>query len=319
MEEEIEKIFTLVQKFLKKPPVVIWGSGATIPFGLPSMRNLNEALKENIEGFDPENDNLEIELSKEQYTERIPVIKKIIWDVINSADNEALKNIIDNNGNEFYGIRLLFRKFLQAHPEVLNIITTNYDRVLEHLLAHDNIPFSDGFNGRPLSVFDEEGFREKRHVNIIKVHGSLNWFEINGEIRYLPVCTDIEAIPLIILPSKNKYQEAYDRPYRELIQKSDSLIKDAEAFFVIGFGFNDMHLTPKIRLKVSSGTPLILITKKITESTFEELQQAKKYILLEEAESNKTKIHYKANDSEEVDIVEIDGNYWQLKEFMEIL
>lgn len=277
LEEEIEKIFTLVQKFLKKPPVVIWGSGATIPFGLPSMWNLNEALKENIEGFDSENDNLEKELSKDCYTKYMPEIKQVVWKVVNNADINALKLIIENDSSQFDGIRKLYDKFLQVHPKVLNIITTNYDRVLEHLLAHDNVPFSDGFNGRLLSIFDEEGFREKEYVNIIKVHGSLNWFEVAGEIRYMPVCSDVKAAPLIILPSKNKYQEAYDRPYRELIQKSDSLIKNAEAFFVVGFGFNDMHLTPKIRLKVSSGTPLILITKKITESTFEELQQAKKY------------------------------------------
>ena len=319
MEEEIEKIFTLVQTFLKNPPIIIWGSGGTIPFGLPSMWSLNEVLKGKIDGFDSENDNLENELSKEQYAEHLPEIKQIIWEVVNNADIEALKLIIENDNNQFDGIRKLRDKFLQAHPKVLNIITTNYDRVLEHLLAHDNVTFSDGFNGRLLSIFDEKCFIEKEHVNIIKVHGSLNWFEVAGEIRYMPICLDAKATPLIILPSKNKYQEAYERPYRELIQKSDNLITNADAFLVVGFGFNDIHLTPKIRQKVNSGTPLVLITKEITKNTFEELRQAKKYILFEEADNNKSRIHYKSNDSEEVAIIEIDRNYWQLNEFMEIV
>jgi len=43
--EEKEKVFTIIQNYLKKPPVVIWGSGATVPFGLPSMWSLNENIK----------------------------------------------------------------------------------------------------------------------------------------------------------------------------------------------------------------------------------------------------------------------------------
>ena len=39
------EIFRLIQKFLKKPPVIIWGSGATIPYGLPSMDDLKTKSK----------------------------------------------------------------------------------------------------------------------------------------------------------------------------------------------------------------------------------------------------------------------------------
>jgi hypothetical protein len=39
----------MVQTFLKDPPLIVWGSGATIPFGLPSMEDLNAQIKEKID------------------------------------------------------------------------------------------------------------------------------------------------------------------------------------------------------------------------------------------------------------------------------
>src|SRR5690554_2969710 len=93
-ENEIkENVFKIIQNFLKKPPLVVWGSGATIPFGLPSMGVLNETLKENIEGFDSSNDNLEIELGKGKYLKQMPEIKSVIWDKINEADISILDKI----------------------------------------------------------------------------------------------------------------------------------------------------------------------------------------------------------------------------------
>jgi len=318
MDEISEELSILIQGFLKNPPLIIWGSGATIPFGLPSMWHLNEALKERVDGFDAENDNLEIELGKDKYTEQMPQIKQIIWEVVHDADISVLNRIVSNSDTEFEGIRLLYKKFLDAHPEVVNIVTTNYDRVLEHLLSYDDISFSDGFNGKSLSCFDETKFSTQKNVNIVKVHGSLNWFEVDTEIRYMPSYTD-GYTPQIIAPGKNKYKEAFNRPYRDLIQKSDNLIDEASSFLIVGFGFNDEHLTPKIKANVNRGTPIILITKEITDSTFLELENAQKYVLLEESEESKTKITYKANQSSDPQSIEIDGNLWQLKEFMEIL
>lgn len=318
-QDEIrENIFKIVQTFLKNPPLIVWGSGATISFDIPSMWDLNEELKEKIEGFDTENDNLEIELGKEKYQEQMPQIKKVIWDKVNSADISVLERIISNNTDEFNGIELLIKKFIEAHPRVVNIVTTNYDRVLEYVMSYHNFPYTDGFNGKVLSIFNETKFKDKEIVNLVKVHGSLNWFDVDGEIRFLSSLSKDKA-PKIIAPGKNKYQEAYSSPYRELIQKADDLIKTASSFLVIGFGFNDEHLTPKIKAKVKKGTPVVLITKKVSDSSYEELKDAEKYILFEESESGKTKVIYKENSTTDKIEIELEGDLWQLNNFMEIL
>ena len=313
-----EKIFKITQKFLKNPPLIIWGSGATIPFGLPSMADLNETLKEKIEDFDDENSNLEIEISKEKYKEIMPQIKKAIWDKINDADNFVLQEIIEHNNDDLNSIKLLIEKFIDAHPQVVNIVTTNYDRVLEHLMSYYNIKFTDGFDGKTLSTFEESQFREKNIVNLIKVHGSLNWFDIGGDSRYSSYTLKNDN-PKMIAPGKNKYEEAYSSPYRELIQKADNLIKHCSSFLVIGFGFHDDHLTPKIINKINQGISIVLITKKISESSFKALEKAKKYILFEEEDGGKTKVIYKENNFAEKEESILKGSFWKLNKFMEII
>lgn len=315
-----ESILKIVQSFLKDPPLVIWGSGATISFGLPSMRDLNKALKKEIKNFDTSNNNLEDELGKKKYEENLPQIKQIIWKVVNNADVLVLKKFIDNKTDDFNGIKSLIEKFIEPHPIVLNIVTTNYDRVLEHLLSYQDVNFTDGFDGKTLSIFNDANFKNKNKniVNLVKVHGSLNWFNINDEIRYLS-CEIINKTPQIVVPSKKKFEEVSDTPYRELIQKADALINDALSFLVIGFGFNDKHLTPRIKANIKKGFPLVLITKKISENTFKELENAEKYILFEEAEIGKTKVIYKENSSSEQVKEIIEGDFWQLNKFMEIL
>lgn len=313
-----EQVFKIVQTFLKNPPLIVWGSGATVSFGLPSMWSLNESLKKEITDFDTSNENLEEELSKDKYREKLPQIKKTIWSEVNNADKSVLKKITSNDTDAFNGIKLLVEKFIETHPKTLNIVTTNYDRVLEHLLAYENICFTDGFEGKTLSVFDEANFQDKDIVNIVKVHGSLNWFNVNGEIRYLSNQITTET-PQIVVPSKNKFEETYNTPYRELIQKSDILINNTLSFLVVGFGFNDKHLTPKIQANIKKGVPLVLITKEITSNTFKELENAKKYILFEEAEIGKTRVFYKeSNSTKQIEEI-IEGDFWQLNKFMEIL
>lgn len=313
-----DSVFKLVQKFLRTPPLIVWGSGATIPFGLPSMEDLNQVLQSKVDNFNCKNDNLEIELGKDIYKEQLPQIKQIIWDEVNNKDIAILKRIANNNVDEFNGIRLLIEKFIDAHPKVVNIVTTNYDRTLEYVMAYSGISYTDGFNGKTFSKFDDSLFKGREIVNLIKVHGSLNWFDVDGEIRFLPSFLKQEN-PKIIIPSNKKYQEAHDIPYRELIQKSDNEINEASSFLVIGFGFNDEHLTPKIKDKVREEVPIVLITKAVSESSLSELTKAKKYILFEESKSGKTKITYKESNLTKKKEVELAGDLWQLEKFMEIL
>lgn len=319
MSDEIkERIFSTIQTFLKNPPVIIWGSGATVALGIPSMGALNTALREEIEGFNGTDENLEVELGKSEYELQMPEIRKVIWDTVNEADEKVLLKLINNDTGALDGIKGMVEKVRGAHPQIVNIITTNYDCVLEHVMAFYGIPFTDGFEGKELSLFNTFLFQNKNTANLVKVHGSLNWFQVGSHIRYLKQ-ENTNAAPVIICPGKNKYEEAYKTPYRELIQKADDFINNASSFLVVGFGFNDEHLTPKIKEKVGNGTPLVLITKEITDSCTSELRDAQKYVFLQEGDTANTNISLKTGKDNQIEESTIDGDYWKLDKFMEVL
>jgi len=100
---------------------------------------------------------------------------------------------------------------------------------------------------------------------------------------------------------------------------NELLIKEASSFLVIGFGFNDEHLTPRIKTQIKKGIPIVLITKKITDSAYTELRGAERYILFEENSAGQTNVIYKSNNSEIEQSIVLAGDFWQLSKFMEIL
>lgn len=312
-----DELYSLIQDYLQKPPVVIWGSGATIPYGMPSMSDLKHELGSQFPEIAKSSDNLESELGKDCYDGEIDTIKKIIWQTIYKKDVHALFRLIEHP-SEFDGIKCLALKFLEPHPQKLNIITTNYDLVLEHTLAFYNINYTTGFIGHELSSFNRALFQQnKMIVNIVKVHGSLDLFDIgDSNIRQSTNRDFVDKyIPTIITPGKNKYKAAYEEPFRDLIQQSDDMISKANCFFAVGFGFNDEHLTPKIKEKTKNGSPIVLITKKITDSTYSELRNATKYILLEES-STSTHTRIVVNDNSVHQEFDLGGSIWQLNEFI---
>ncbi len=314
---EKEKLYEMIQNYLKDPPIVVWGSGATIAYGLPSMKELNSKIISEFDYFDSNSTNLEEELGKEKYFSHIDEIRDFIWKIIYEKDKTIEKDIIDNS-QKYEGITKLVNFFLEPHPNILNIITTNYDRVIENVLSINDIDFTDGFTGRAFSIFNDTLFNNKnKHVNLVKVHGSLNWFSINNDIRYY---TELSYKPEIIPPGKNKYRQAFAEPYRNLIQISDELIKKSKSILVVGFGFNDEHITPLITDKIRKGEPIVIITYELTNSTKKQLLQAKNYIALERyGDDNKTKVSFKGkNDRTETTEI-VNDNLWQLNNFMEVL
>ena len=298
---EIEDIYKKIQDYLREPPLVIWGSGATIDFGLPSMSRLIEEIGNALPSFDMTCTNLEEELGKEKYEEDLPWIRKIIRDAVCCADLTAKESLF----------------CYDPHPKVMNVISTNYDRILEYVWAYNDLHFTDGFAQHELAAFDDNMFRDKNSINLMKVHGSLDWFDVDHEVRKLN--NDFGYDPVMIPPGKNKYRTTHKSPYRELMQKSDDAIRKATSFLVVGFGFNDEHITPLVGKRTKSGIPIVVVTMKVSPTTEIELRQAKKVIYLEaDTDITKSRIRIIENGSTILNTV-LDGDYWKLNSFMDIL
>ena len=316
-EQKKDEVFSLAQKFLSDPPVIIWGSGATIPYGLPSMDDLKKALRPHIVELNGDA-NLEVALGNIDDENKINEIREVIRNEVLKKDIACLKSSIQNPHYLKPTIRMI-NKFYNAHPQKIDIVTSNYDRVLEYALSQGGYSYTDGFTGKPLSKFEKSSFGNSKIINLIKVHGSLNWVSYSNDPFFLPCEYETNGLKYVmILPSKNKYKDVIDEPYRTLITKSDEAIEAAQSFLVIGFGFNDEHLTPKIESQIKNGVPVVIITKTATSSCKTKLNEASNYCLFEKIDSG-TKVTFKKQADLQEQVSFIDKNYWELSQFMEIL
>lgn len=313
----IDEIYITIQNYLKEPPLVIWGAGATIGFGLPSMSDLKDEIAKAIPTFEKTCSDLEIELGKDKYENILPQIRNIIRNVIFKADINAKERLL-KCPEEYEGIRLLTDFCYDPHPKLMNVVSTNYDRILEYVWGYYGFNYTDGFGQQELSEFDENRFLDKKIINLMKVHGSLDWFDVNHEIRKLN--TDFGYDPVMIPPGKNKYRTTHNSPYRELMQKSDEAIKKASSFLVVGFGFNDEHITPLVSKMTKAETPIVVVTMKVTSTTEQQLEKAKKIIYVEAdvTDLTNTRIRIIENGVVISDSVEV-GEFWKLNKFMEIV
>lgn len=313
---DIDEIYKTIQDYLKVPPLVIWGSGATAGFGLPGMGTLKDEIGKALPSFDATCSDLEAELGKDKYETDLPRIRRIIRDVVCAADINAKADLL-KNCDEFEGIRRLTKFCHDPHPKVMNVVSTNYDRILEYVWGYYGFRYTDGFEQHELSEFDENRFADKDIINLMKVHGSLDWFDVDHDIRKLT--TDFGYDPVMIPPGKNKYRTTHNSPYRELMQKSDDAIKKASSFLVVGFGFNDEHITPLVSKKTKQGTPIVVVTMNVTSTTEKELEKAKKVIYLEaDTDISKSRIRIIENGTSVSDTI-VNQDYWKLNRFMDIL
>lgn len=321
-EETKSQVFSVVQQLLQRTPLLIWGSGATVACGLPTMKELGQYVKNRLSLPIDENANFEEELCKSEFEPHLGLIRKCIWECINKADLKARDRLISGEDDSLKAIASLLTTFCRNHPQTVKIVTTNYDRVLENVSAWNGLSFTDGSGLGDLTGFSTNKFKGNENVKIVKVHGSLSWGRFKGGALPRVANTVVAGLEnVIIIPGNNKYREAYNSPYRELIQVSDEYVDEATAFLVIGFGFNDMHITPKVSEKIKNGTPVVIVTMYPSKNTCDLISTAKRYVVLskDKKQPEQTRVDFKANDSSATETVTLPGKLWSLLGFMEIL
>lgn len=338
---EKEAIFKQLQSWTNNIPLIILGSGASVPFKLPSMWILGEHIKSSI-GFTDTNDqkqfnefvtefdktgDLESTLTKLQL--RKEVLSEIVnktWELVNKSDLEAYEYFI-NNSNDFPFSKLL-EHFLDTAGKKVSIITTNYDRLAEYASSLAKAVICTGYSQNPIGHFSKsiqsnnlaslKGY--KGQVNIWKVHGSLDWFKSKeDENIQLPIRQKIpqDYSPLIVTPGLSKYSETHNEPYRTIFTQADSEIEQANGFLCIGYGFNDIHVQPKLITQIKNNKPIIVITKELTPKTKQSIidNNCKNYMLIEEANSKDTKIY----SSKFGEVIIKDTSYWELGEYLKLI
>jgi len=334
---DFDALLKQLQDWTNKVPLIILGSGASVPFGLPSMWKLGEYLKNTLH-FDNDVDNAQLEVFKKNLEESNDLEKALLgiqlndnvlravieatWNLIAEADLQAYEQFV-LNGKEV-PLVILMKHLLSTTNRKLSIVTTNYDRIAEYSASTAEAFICTGYAQNYIGHFSDsihtnalaniKGYSGQ--VNIWKVHGSLDWFETPvKENIHLPLRRNIpqDYKPLIVTPGLSKYAETHNEPYRTIFAQADTEIQNANGYLCIGYGFNDVHVQPKLIQQIKT-KPIIVITKELTPKTKETIIDGgcNNYILIEESHDKDTKIY---SSSQGEHIIE-NVSYWNLAEYL---
>lgn len=339
---DFDSLLKQLQEWTNKVPLVILGSGASVSFGLPSMWALGEHLRNSISFSDADDQSQfdefvvqlnklkDLELALQELRIRPKVLTEIIfrtWELVNKHDLEAYDQFVGNKIE--FPLAELTKYLVYPTDKKLSIITTNYDRLAEYAASMAETFICNGFAQNYLGHFTNQIHQNNikalkgygGQVNIWKVHGSLDWFKTQQEqdiqlpLRHT-IPTDLK--PSIVTPGLSKYFETQLEPFRTILTQADNEIENANGFLCIGYGFNDMHVQPKLISQIKNNKPIIVISKEITPKTKQAVidNKSRAYILIEEANTTDTRIYSSLFPTPEI---MSNVSYWSLAEYIKLI
>lgn len=327
-----EQVYTDVQDLFRKGLVIIVGSGASSALDIPGMGALAKHLQENIPKaisskslkclpqWKPVSDRLEQGTGLEDALvngvdsdELATLIATQIADCLLKEEIGAIEKLLSDN--ETPAFSRIFQHIFKTTKSV-DVITTNYDRLLEVQAARVGIAVDSMFYGQTVGKFDQvqsskamlrpDNQPGKRrvstvqtvpHIRLSKPHGSLDWFTYNGQ-QYR---SDL-AFPgarRIVAPGKSKYRQGYDVPFDRQRERANSAIDSAQALLFVGYGFNDDHLQTHIKDKIRE-VPSLILSRTFTENAKKYLSTSPKALGIEADTSNRKFSHVQKGDTETV-------------------
>ena len=337
-EMTYEELAKRAQHFLSERPVVVLGTGATIPHGLPSMSTLADgllaAITDNPKGWDAfarrlnETKDLERALHDVPLSEEtVELLVRATWELVSSKDIELYNHLL--TGRCAFPLSDLFAYLLRTADAHLRVVTTNYDRVAEYAANAVGAYASTGVTAGWLQHFVATSVNRERPpspgfegmVTILKVHGSLDWFrDATDDVIAIPLAQEVpdDMTPLVVTPGVSKYREVHKDPFRTVMSAADTVLREATCYVCIGYGFNDEHVQPVLVNRVKKdGIPLVILTKELTVQTRNAFlkEPPKRFLFVEEAPGG-TRVY----TPDDAGGVVLDGVFaWRLQDFMKMI
>jgi hypothetical protein len=136
----------------------------------------------------------------------------------------------------------------REHP--VEILTTNYDLLMEQAFERRGVPYFDGFAGARQPFFDiramEEDRLPPRWARLWKLHGSINWYQMPSKGVFRGA-TNEKDLKRVIHPSHLKYEESRRMPYLAMIDRLRAFLRQPSATLLLcGYSFRDEHINEVI-------------------------------------------------------------------------
>ncbi len=194
-------------------------------------------------------------------------------------------NVIWQTVSNYYDLLNLMGRILSENgnnllPKKINLFTTNYDLFIEST-SNDlgQLILNDGFERTPCTLYppkfsSQEYYRtsqkvssvynysiETPSINLIKLHGSLNWQESGDNIYYNVLGNIDKSKTCIILPQKKKFRETVlGRVYYDLLRLyANELEYEQSLLIVTGFSFEDEHIRDITHKSLKNPTLTVII------------------------------------------------------------
>lgn len=252
-------------------PKLIIGTGLSLTYGIPGMKKLAGYLQKEMkkskdadlkEMWDKrygaiKKKGLESGLADLTQSENILVdrIKILTAKYILCSEEKLHKNILESDTG-FGRLLAYLGDTVSVNNKVIDIMTPNYDRVIEIVCDKLGIGVLTGFRGSLYSGFDSRLLRKPADfynckkslwVRLFKPHGSINWISENGN-EYLT--NDYEILRQktdcieIVTPGSSKYKEGLtNNTFRCMREEFNELLNREHDYSLLfyGYGFNDDH------------------------------------------------------------------------------
>jgi hypothetical protein len=252
-------------------PKLIVGTGLSMIYGVPGMKELTRKLnreirKSQITGIkemwhaheaDIIKSGLETGLANlsEKETPLVEEIKLITSKYI-LEEEEKLHTTILERDTGFSKLLQYLKNTVSANRKVIDIMTPNYDRIIEIICDKLEIGVITGFTGSLYGRFNKNLLKQPMDVlncknytwvRLFKPHGSINW--INEEYEeYLT--NDYKILKQkakyieIVTPGSSKYKAGMtNNTFRCIREEFNELLnpQDNYSLLIYGYGFNDDH------------------------------------------------------------------------------
>ncbi|RPZ58247.1 SIR2 family protein [Pseudomonas aeruginosa] len=326
------------QDYYGKAPVIILGSGASAAHGMSGMGALAKHLvaHTDVSGLSAAelevwkkfcqilSNGVDLESALHQVTATEELTSRVVkatWALIEYEDIEIFQKSLQDN--EIFPLSRLLEHMFKSSLKMLNIVTTNYDRLAEYACDQGRIHHYTGFtHGFFRQLAPPTEITSARRANIWKVHGSLDWFQ--SPLEDTVALSNNQEIPdnyqpQIVTPGTQKYQKTHLEPFRSIINNADQAINEAGSYLCIGYGFNDEHIQPKLMVKcVRQKTPITIITYTLSESAKNLILdgKAQNYLAIERGETDGQSIVYSSLDKSPLTV---EKNIWSLEGYLSLI
>jgi hypothetical protein len=251
-------------------------------------------------------------------------IVKITSSTVITAERKAISQII--TGDKLPPISRLLGHLAAGSPSI-NVVTTNYDRLVEVQSELAGLGVDVGYPGSYASPYDPNSSARThkstvrygrlyrtvidRHVRIFKPHGSLDWIKAHGIVRRS--MTYPVPNPIIIAPGPSKYRTGYEEPFTRQREGACAVLRAAQRFIALGYGFNDDQLEQSWCAGLVCEKPLLIVTKDLTDNCRSLVEKSNSVIALSRSPENPS---YTLVAESGVPATYVDRDLWSLDRFV---